>query len=219
MVKGLAFGLVLVMTTAVLAQWSEDFDSYANGSGLNGQGGWFCWDSNPAYDATVTDAQAQSTPHSVAILPTSDMVQEFNVTSGVWEISAWNYTPSTAMGDQFFILLTYYEGSQSDWALQLKFDNDIGQMTVTEGSGLIDIIDDQWIEIKVEIDLDMNLQTIYYNGIMLETIPWSPTSLILELDALDLFSDGGDTVYWDDIVLEPMAALDASTWGAIKTSW
>jgi len=219
MIKGLVFIIALLMASAAAAQWSENFDSYDSGSGIYGQGGWTCWDDNPAFDAYVTGDQYQSTPNSLNIISTSDVVQEFNITSGDWEISAWHYIPSSAAGQQYFILLTYYEGASSDWALQLKFDNDIGQMSVEEGSGLVDIVDDQWVEVKVEIMLGANSQNIYYNGNFVETIPWSPSSGILELDALDLFSDGGDPIFWDDIVLEPGQALQPATWASIKSSW
>lgn len=217
--KGLVFGLALVFASAALAQWSENFDSYDSGSGIYGQGGWTCWDDDPSFDGYVSGAQAQSSPNSVEIISTTDIVQEFNITEGDWEISAWHYIPSSATGEQFFILLTHYEGSTgSDWALQLKFDNDIGQMSVEEGSGLVDIIDDQWVEVKVEIMLGANTQNIYYNGEFVETIPWSPSSGILELDALDLFSNGGTSIYWDDIVLEEGQALQPATWASIKSS-
>ncbi len=216
--KTLLFGLVLILAAAASAQWSENFDSYTAGSGIYGQGGWTCWGDDPAYDAYVSAAQSKSAPNSIEIISTSDAVQEFNITSGDWVISAWHYIPSTATGQQFFILLTYYEGSSSDWALQLKFDNDIGQMSVEEGSGLVDIVDDQWVEVKVEIMLAANTQNIYYNGTFVETIPWSPSSGILEFDALDLFSDGGDSIFWDDIVVEPGQALEPTSWASIKAS-
>lgn len=217
--KGLVFGLALVIASVAFAQWSENFDSYDAGSGIFGQGGWTCWDDDPDFNAFVTADQAQSAPHSIEIIPTSDIVRQLNVTSGSWEISGWHYIPSSAMGDQFFILLTAYSGSTgSDWALQLKFDNDIGQMSVTEGQGLVDIIDDQWVEVRVEIMLAANTQNIYYNGNFVETIPWAPSSGILEIGALDLFSDGGDAIYWDDINLVEMQSLEPSTWASIKAS-
>lgn len=216
--KILLFGLALMLASVASAQWSENFDSYAAGSGIYGQGGWTCWGDDPTYDAYVSDAQSQSAPNSIQIIETSDAVQEFNITEGNWEISAWHYIPSTATGKQFFILLTYYEGASSDWALQLKFDNDIGQMSVEEGSGLVDIIDDQWVEVKVEIMLAANTQNIYYNGVFVETIPWSPSSGILEFDALDLFSDGGDPIFWDDISVVAGEALQPSSWASIKST-
>lgn len=210
-------GLVLLVSVAA-ADWSENFDSYAAGSGLNGQGGWFCWDENPAYDAYVTDAQALSAPNAVEIEPTSDIVHEFDATEGDWVMTGWSYIPTGTTGNQFFILLTHYEGAQSDWALQLKFNLSVGQMTVTEGSGIVDIIRDQWVEVRVEISLGSNLQSIYYNDVFIETIPWSPVSGIYEIGALDLFSDGGSSIYWDDLSLEEAQALQPSTWASIKTS-
>ncbi len=91
-------------------------------------------------------------------------------------------------------------------------------MTVTEGSGIVDIIRDQWVEVRVEISLGSNLQSIYYNDVFIETIPWSPVSGIYEIGALDLFSDGGSSIYWDDLSLEEAQALQPSTWASIKTS-
>lgn len=217
--KGLVFVLALIMASVSVAQWSDNFDSYDSGSGIYGQGGWTCWGDDPTYDAYVSGDQYQSTPNSLQIIETSDAVQELNIATGDWVITAWHYIPSSATGPQFFILLTYYEGASSDWALQLKFDNDIGQMTVTEGSGVVDIVDDQWVEVKVEIMLGANTQNIYYNGTFVETIPWSPSSGILEFDALDLFSDGGTPIFWDDITVEPGQALQPATWASIKASW
>lgn len=216
--KGLVIGLALLFASVASAQWSENFDSYAVGSGIAGQGGWVTWGGAPGADAFVTDVQAQSSPHSIDIEPTSDVVQEFNIASGDWMITAWNFIPTTATGEQYFILLTYYEGSSSDWALQLKFDNDIGQMFVEEGSAVVDVVRNQWVEVKVEILLGANTQNIYYNGNFVETIPWSPTSGILEFDALDLFSNGGSSVYWDDLVVAELQALEPTTWAAIKSS-
>ena len=47
--------------------WFDDFDSYALGSGMHGQGGWEGWFGDPGADAFVTDAQALSGPHSLDI--------------------------------------------------------------------------------------------------------------------------------------------------------
>jgi len=216
--RGLVIGFALLLVSVAVADWSENFDSYAVGSGINGQGGWFTWDLNPATDAYVTAAQAQSAPHSIDIEPTSDVVQEFNITSGDWVVTAWNYIPTGATGDQYFILLTYYEASSSDWALQLKFNNTTGQMKAEEGVVFVDVIRDQWIEVKVEVMLAANQQNIYYNGTFVETLPWSPTSGIYELDAMDLFSNGGSSVYWDDISVLEAQALAPMTWAGIKAS-
>ncbi|MCD4708850.1 MAG: hypothetical protein K8S62_14040 [Candidatus Sabulitectum sp.] len=210
--------MTLLLASIAAADWSENFDSYANGSGIIGQGGWEGWDGNPAWEAYVTDAQSLSAPHSIDIEPTSDVVQEFNITSGEWTITAWNYIPTGSTGNQFFILLTLYMGGDSDWALQLVFNSDTDQVVVTEGTGTAAIIYDTWVEVKVEIDLTANMQNIYYNGVLLDTIQWG-TGGFIELDALDLFSNGGSSIYWDNIeLIETSGALTPSTWAAIKTS-
>ncbi len=216
--KYFVMAFVLVAASVSVADWSENFDSYAAGSGLIGQGGWEGWDGSTAPDAFVTTTQFISAPNAIDIEPTSDVVQEFDITAGSWEITAWNYIPSGSTGKQYFILLTMYDGGSSDWALDLEFDSDASVVSVIEGTATAGIVYDTWVEVKVEINLGTNLQSIYYNGVFLETIDWS-TSGILELDALDLFSDGGSSIYWDDIdLVEISGALAPSTWAGIKTS-
>lgn len=216
--KYLVLVFMLVVASVSVADWSENFDSYAAGSGIIGQGGWEGWDGGTAPDAYVTTTQFKSAPNAIDIEPTSDVVQEFDITAGSWVMTAWNYIPTGSTGNQFFILLTMYDGGGSDWALQLKFDSDASVLTVTEGTATAGIVYDTWVEIKVEINLSTNLQSIYYNGAFMETIDWS-TSGILELDALDLFSDGGSSIYWDDIdLVEASGALAPSTWAGIKAS-
>lgn len=214
----IAMTLLLVSVATADWPWLENFDSYSAGTGIIGQGNWEGWGGSSAPDAYISDAQALSAPHSLEAEPTSDVVQEFNITDGQWTITAWHYIPSGSTGKQFFILLTRYDGSSSDWALQLKFNSDTGQLKVEEGTVTTAIIYDQWTEVKVEINLVTNMQTISYNGTELETIAWG-TGAFIEFDALDLFSDGGSSIYWDDISLvETEQALAPSTWAAIKTS-
>jgi hypothetical protein len=219
MMRYLAVTLVLLLASLASADWSDNFDSYTAGSGLSGQGGWFCWDNNPAAEAYVTTTQAKSAPNSVDITPTSDMVQEFNIMSGTATITAWNYIPSGSTGKQYFILLTVYMAGDSDWALNMRFDSDAGVVSTVEGTATTGIVNDQWVEVKVEIDLAGDTQSIYYNGTLLETVPWSPTSQIYQFDAVDIFSDGGSSIYWDDLTLVASgSALDPATWASIKAA-
>jgi hypothetical protein len=79
--------------------WEDDFDSYADGSSMHGQGGWKGWDNDPAWTAYVTSAQARSSPHSVSIAGDSDLVHEYSgYTSGDYIYTAYVYIPSE-MGD------------------------------------------------------------------------------------------------------------------------
>ena len=215
-----ALALALCLGSTAQADWADDFDSYAQGSGLHGQGGWEGWLGDPAWDAYVTDAFSQSAPHSVEITPTSDIVQQFAETSGEWIMTGSCYIPSGSFGLQYFILLNTYAGSQA-WSLQIMFDSDAGMLSVAEGTGTTYIVNDQWVEVRVEIDLDSNLQTIYYDGDLLDLIPWVGTGGgVQEIGALDLFSNAGSSIYWDDLSLVGAGTpTEKSTWGSIKASY
>lgn len=108
------------------AQWSENFDSYAAGSQMHGQGGWAGWDNSAAAGALVSSAQALSNPNSVAITGGADLVYRYSgYTSGQWVYSARVYIPSSlTTGKTYFILLNRYAPSATDnsWSIQTAFD-------------------------------------------------------------------------------------------------
>jgi len=206
---------LLIIASAASADWSDNFDSYAAGSGLHGQGGWAGWENDPAWDAFIVDSLSLSTNNSVAIVDTTDIVQEFTETTGEWEMTAWCYIPTGSTGDQFFIMLNRYPTSPN-WSLQIKFDSNAGTLS-TQGGSTEAIINDQWVEVKIEIYLDMNTKHIYYNGTFMESAAWQAGG-VNEIAALDLFSDGGSTIFWDDCELvQTGVALEHTTWGHIKT--
>jgi hypothetical protein len=217
--KYLLTTMILLLASLAAADWSDNFDSYAVGSGISGQGGWICWNGNSAAEAYISTTQARSGANSLDITPTSDVVQQVGVTSGTAVISAWNYIPTGSTGKQYFILLTTYGGaSGNDWALNMKFDMGTGVVSTVEGTATTGMIYDQWTEVKVEIDLAGDSQKIYYNGALLDTVQWSPTSQIYQFGAVDVFSDGGTSIYWDDFNLVGVQALSHTTWASIKTS-
>ena len=75
--------------------WSDNFESYALGSSLHGQGGWKGWDNDPAATAYVSDDQSQSTPQSADIKEATDLVHEYSgYTSGQYIYTAYVYVPS-----------------------------------------------------------------------------------------------------------------------------
>ena len=212
-----AVAAMMLFVPAAGADWSDNFDSYANGSGLHGQGNWEGWENDPAFDAFVTDIYSYSSPHSVAISTTSDIVQPFSENSGEWEMVSWHYIPSTSTGQQYWILCnTYPTAYNEDWSLQMLFDSDVGTVSADEGTAVTALIFDQWIEVKVEINLDTDTQEVYYNGVFLESLNWSSGGAIA-IGCLDLFSPGGTTIYWDDCSLTSVGALEQSTWGQIKS--
>jgi hypothetical protein len=80
--------------------WSDNFDSYADGSSMHGQGGWKGWDNDPIWTAYVTSAYSQSSPHSVDIKEDADLVHEYSgYTTGQYTFSAYVYVPSGSPPD------------------------------------------------------------------------------------------------------------------------
>ena len=187
--------------------WSEDFDSYSAGQSIHGVGGWKGWDNNASLDASVSDDQSRSSPHSLAVGGSNDPVREFSgVTGGQWTFRAWQYFPSAASGSQYFIMLnTYNDGGTKNWSIQVRFDAASDQV-VNDGAsgGSLALIRDSFVEIRVEIDLDADSQTFYYNDQQLYTGSW--TGQVSgggqsAIGAVNLFANSAGTIYYDDLSL------------------
>jgi subtilisin family serine protease len=188
--------------------WSENFDSYVTGSQMHGQGGWKGWFNDPAAGALTSDVQAHSTPNSVAIVGASDLVHEYaGYTSGRWTYTAYQYIPSGTTGQTYFILLNSYDdlGTDLNWSVQVLFDPAAG-IVANEGTtvGTLPLLTDQWVELRVEIDLINDRQDFYYGGQLLYTSTWTGEvsgNGALNVGAVDLFANGASVVYYDDISL------------------
>ncbi len=203
--------------------WYEDFDDYDPGSSLHGGCGWKGWDDDPAFDAPVTDAQARTPSQSVQIEGAADLVHDyFDSETGAWSFSAWQYIPTSFdsvgggefAGTYFLLLNTYNAGGPYNWSVQLQFDSNDGLMKVFHGNGL-DTIDvpydmDRWVKIQTIVDLDNDWTQIYYDDDLITEYTWTGGILgegggALDIAAVDLFGNGSTSVYYDDLVLEPIA--------------
>ncbi|MCB9135042.1 MAG: hypothetical protein H6636_06425 [Anaerolineales bacterium] len=194
--------------------WSDNFDSYATGQNLHGVGGWKGWGNSAAASASTTAAQALSAPNSVDILGASDLVHEYSgSTSGQWVYTAWQYLPSSMSGQTYFILLNQYDdvGTTNNWSTQVCFDSAANVLydatgTSCTGTNSLPIVYDQWVEIRVEIDLDADTQTFYYNNQPLFTDTWTghvSGGGIAAIGAVDLFANNATSAYYDDLSLMP----------------
>ena len=220
-----AIGLALtVPVLANAADFAEDFDAYPNGTSMHGVNGWKGWDNNPAFTAFTSDVQALSGPNSVAISPTSDLVHEFSdATTGQWNVTAWQYIPSSLVGAQYLLLLnTYNDGGPYNWSTQLRFQD--GIVTNDGDATTFPILFDEWVEVRIEIDLTADTQTIYYAGSLLTQTSWTDGISgdgVLNLGAIDLYSAGATDIYYDNITVEeqgPTPVIE-STWGSIKSTF
>lgn len=218
----------LALTPLANAQFFDGFETYANNSAIEGQGGWHNWDTcangNRA-DNTVTQAQAFAGSQSLRLVGSndpscslcSDTVHDLNgpYTSGQWTLSVQTYIPSSFVGQAYIIGLNEYNdcGGPYNWSMQMHFESQTGMLEVdhfgpnsntTTINGDQPIIFDQWIEVKAEIDLDLDSAVFLYNCVPMFSYTWSegisgggtPT-----FDTLDLFPGTTDTteVFLDDI--------------------
>ncbi|MHC4355955.1 MAG: hypothetical protein ACYS0H_24910, partial [Planctomycetota bacterium] len=225
----IALALAGTCSVASAAVFTEDFESYASGSAMHGQGGWKGWDNTASAGAPTSSAYAASGTNSVEIIGTADLVHEFDITGGRWELTAMQYIPSGTTGTTWFILLNTYnepDGAAKDWSVQTLFNLDTGAITSDyDSNASAVIVYDQWIEFKCVIDLDNNTVDEYYNGVFLTTHQWD-NDLHDTLQAIDLYADGASSIYYDDIVIAaPLEAynpqpadgtLHAETWVSLK---
>lgn len=192
------------------AEWFEGFDDYQTGSGVIGQGGWQGWEDNPQGDALVTDLFARSAPNSLQIAGDSDVVHEFfGCDSAQWTFTAWQYVPDDFTGQSYFILLNTY-GPPHNWSTQIRFDGGAGVVVSEFEEMQLPLITEQWVELRIVIDLDQDLQTIFYGGTELWHKSWTEGVSghgELNIAAVNLYGGGADPLYYDDLSLVPAAGV------------
>lgn len=193
---------------------SEDFESYAAGTGLHGKGGWKGWNNNAAAGATVSTKFAYSGSRSVEVLGTSDCVRELRQAGGQWALSVMQYIPSGGTGVSNFILLNRYRdggvGSYDDWSIETQYDLQTGAITPRHGSlsGSPKILFDQWVQIQLLINLDKNAFEESYNGRRIAAGQWDDDAHA-SFQAIDFFGNGASPVYYDDIRIDAYHAYQA----------
>ena len=113
-------------------------------------------------------------------------------------------------GDPYFIMLSDYTdgaGDENLWAVQIRFDKDLGIVESEFDNKSLPLITDEWVEIRINIDLNNDWMKIYYNGELLHQKEWSagPDNTgkgIVNISAVNLFSDSTMSVFFDDFSLE-----------------
>ena len=195
--------------------WSDNFDNYATGSSLHGQGGWKGWGNDPAGTAYTTDAYAYSIPNAVNILTTSDLVHEYaDISSGEWVYTVWQYIPTNFTGQSYFIMLNQYNDAMTglNWSVQVLFNSTTNQVLNDGGvsGGSLPLIRGQWVELRLEIDLTNDIGAFYYGNQLLYQGTWSGQVTgggITSIAAVDLFANGASPIYYDDFSLMPEPML------------
>jgi hypothetical protein len=199
-----AFVLAAMGSLASGQVFSENFDSYASGAALHGRGGWKGWDNARGAGAPTSSRYAYSGANSVEVIGTADLVHEFDLVGGRYEVSAMQYIPEGATGNTYFILLNRYAdfASDNDWSIQLNFDLDTGVVAAElMGEGLIaDIVYGRWVQLRFRVDLVRNTCEWHYAGVLIGSQEWDDNAHGT-LGAIDLFGNGASSVYYDDITI------------------
>ena len=174
-----------------------------------GQGGWTGWDNNPAVGALVSNALSRSNPNSVAITGATDLVHTYaGYTSGVRVYTAWQYIPNTFAGTTYFILMNQYiAGGARPGRCRSAFSQPRERSYRTSTAAALPLIRGRWAQIRVEINLDTDTQTFYYDNIPLYTKSWrcgvsGCGPLPPNIAAVDLYANGASPVYYDDMSLD-----------------
>jgi hypothetical protein len=140
-------------------------------------------------------------------------VHEWKLTGGRYVLTIQQYIPSGTTGTTYFILMSKYVdgGAGNEWAVQTEYRLDSGTInTWHRGVPPVKIAYDQWVEIKVFIDLVNNTVEEYYGGELISSDTWSASSSGM-FQAIDLYGNGASSVYYDDLLIERYYSYEAST--------
>jgi len=238
-----AFASALVVTNALADDppFSDDMEAYTVGQPLTTQSTeWEPWCFPTGPDGAISNAFAHSGTKSYyetfADGTSDDTVHPIVATSGCWEVSTWVYHNSAdaTQGPTWFIVLNTYGdqseacGGTNNWSCQVVMDSALGTVTdLNFGANAggthstQSLVYDAWVQVRLDVDLDNDLASVYYNGLPVHTnYVWTEGASgagQLAMEALDLYIQNG-AIYWDDVVVEggacgggPVCA-DTSVW-------
>lgn len=207
--KAILIGIaaIAMAPATALAQWSDGFESYGDGQLLYNVGGWTGWDNSSGAAGTATSAQAYTGSRSIVAGPSADAIHPFSAefTSGQWTLSAWMFlSRNDHIADTYFIVNNEYNhGGPYSWTIEMQFDTSTQRVLDdfrTENA--VSIAYDRWAEIRIDFDLDNDLQSTWYDGQLLSTGILAYAGGPLEIANIDLFSTGA-TCYYDDFNIVP----------------
>jgi hypothetical protein len=206
-----ALGLAACAQTVI---FEDNFDSYAVDLGVAEQSlVWDTWDGSAGVDGAVSSVVAFSGTNSAKIegMATDLVLPIGPYTSGKYDLKFKMLL--TDAGGYFNVMHAWTTAPNTwEWAADVFFANDGTVTWVTGGAlgGDTSVALNEWFDVQVTADLDLDLGYIYINGVMVNNWQWSlnnadgtPGENILA--AADFFGTNdtqGDGLYYiDDVQL------------------
>jgi hypothetical protein len=191
----------------VMPYFFDDFEAYTAGTQLTVQnpGVWRTWSgaSGGGEDPFVSDDTAYSGSNSVVIVADNDLVKPLGTQAkGRWTIEFQIFIPDGRSG--YFNTLADFAGSNSEWAMDVYFDEGGGGRLITENgtATAFTFSYDIWQSCKVYADLNTDVGEFWFNGSLVHTWPWTEGSggtVPLQLSANDFFGAAAtDSMFVDD---------------------
>jgi len=207
----------LILTVGKLRDWCDNFDSYPEGP-LNGQGGWDAGGDH----VWVTSEKAHSSPHSCRFDQNGNAIHPYvGYTSGIWIYTTWQYIPVEASGHSTYFILKNRLGQEESWATQLEFNPDLHIVESEFEGAALPLEQGEWVELRIVIDLDHDVQHIFYDDQLLSSKSWTDGVSgdgDLNIAGVDIWANFAEyKVYYDDMSLTPGIHGDVNGDGDVDT--
>ena len=173
----------------------ESFEEYTVGNKIAaeavaaGHDWWTTWSNQPggSNDGTVSNDYASEGNNSGYFTNASDQVLLLgDYETGVYDLSFDVYTPAGKDG-YFNILHKFPASDNGDWAMQAYFNaesdetnnemwHSTGHGSVHAGGALVadlPCVEDEWMNVRVHIDCDIDEATLFFNDQEMYTWQWS----------------------------------------------
>ena len=180
MKKPVLFLSMLGMSLGVSAQnviFEDNFDSYAPDLGVAEQSlVWDTWDGSAGVDGAVSSVVAFSGTNSAKIegMATDLVLPIGPFSSGKYDIKFKMYL--TDQGGYFNVMHAWTTAPNTwEWAVDVFFGADGTVTWVTGGApgGDTSVALNEWFDVQITADLDMDMGYIYINGDMVNSWQWS----------------------------------------------
>jgi hypothetical protein len=204
--------------------FSDTFDSYSpgtfpcTGGGCAGPNGWSIWYSG-GQPGQIVSGTAQSGTNFLQEVPAADITQTGSLTSGQYTVRAYQYSPTSDLGNAYFIVMNSYNGTPglNTWSIEIEFNGTTGSIRddingvyppPAQYTGPIvgTMVRDQWVEVRAEINLNTNRYNFFYNGVQLiNNQVYTPTTSPVPtpgIYCLDLYSDTSTSVRYDTVSVQ-----------------